>query len=535
MRYILLCEIMLLLLRTARSTFSLETEYSRLSGLVFNIGVGSDPQPLRVGLEFKQDLSVIFSGLACGAFLPSCFSPDRSETFAPSPTQDQIASDRAWMGGKLVPNFTFEHRTRHATDELESIEVGGYISMTKKSEFLIGASLVLEAHETGVRLSETADAVPSDPAWDVLSSDESKWDFSSALAINSVTVFSPTGFVFDPTIQDIVIPVNVWESVNIYLKSISIFAQVDDTGLVYFPCSEVDYISPGFTLSLQFPGNRHIAIPFTDLLFPPETALARRTAAPSFCPARIRVSQSSNAVVIGRQLLRAVSGIVLNYGSNTIAFYPLTSETMRPLDRFPVPIPLVPVFSDPLILTESIRFNPIDASFGNGLLLTHKLPRRVPGITGASCWTFLRLNEGYPHVSQSLIEGFFNEATLFIVGSSLIIEHGPPPVEGQPGLQIVIVSLPDRLEVRVIERTADEILVPISQLELPAPEPFQATESQSAVECSICLSALSAGEPSQRIEGCNRVFHFRCVKEWLETRAQTCPCCRRCVKRRSFI
>lgn len=47
-------------------------------------------------------------------------------------------------------------------------------------------------------------------------------------------------------------------------------------------------------------------------------------------------------------------------------------------------------------------------------------------------------------------------------------------------------------------------------------------------ECAICLEELKNGEECVVFSVCGHIFHFDCIKHWLEKKP-TCPNCRHCV------
>ncbi|XP_022631567.1 RING-H2 finger protein ATL14-like [Vigna radiata var. radiata] len=57
---------------------------------------------------------------------------------------------------------------------------------------------------------------------------------------------------------------------------------------------------------------------------------------------------------------------------------------------------------------------------------------------------------------------------------------------------------------------------------------FQNQPFLSGSECAICLEELKNGEECVVFSVCGHIFHFDCIKHWLEEKP-TCPNCRHCV------
>ena len=54
-------------------------------------------------------------------------------------------------------------------------------------------------------------------------------------------------------------------------------------------------------------------------------------------------------------------------------------------------------------------------------------------------------------------------------------------------------------------------------------------ESQSNLDCAVCLEIFKEGDKCRLLPNCNHIFHCQCIDSWLSTTA-SCPICRRTLE-----
>jgi hypothetical protein len=64
----------------------------------------------------------------------------------------------------------------------------------------------------------------------------------------------------------------------------------------------------------------------------------------------------------------------------------------------------------------------------------------------------------------------------------------------------------------------------LSASELESLPARAATDQESAIECSVCLASLSAGQDVVRLP-CAHIYHHACIVRWLAS-SRRCPFCR---------
>jgi hypothetical protein len=517
----------LLLISYTALGFHIEADYSTFSGLVTNIGLGSGPQRLRASLDFVNQDSIMFTQEACPPFVPACFEAQHSVSFEKlsPPTEFEwgmgfAAKDTLYIGGIREDVFRFIYTGIFKSDRVSGHEVSGVVSMTKNSDITEGKIIELTYEEqSGLSLRELDR--PSLPVGMISapSYSEKVWDIRGEVQIKNAAGLGAMTIIFDPSSQVIWFPVDMHDTLEHYVGSSLVIRK------------EVVYLSCEVTvpLSIRLETGLLVNIPFVLIQYPEETSdyFSFESDGFRFCPVRLRLSSKVSHVVIGRQLIESVKAIILNYRDSILGLIPRTQyEAAEPF----VPSLSIPLFSAPTARgTTELLFQPTTQISEYSLALHSKRPIRLSGYTAA--WIFIKHPfELYPTegpVVQRLVDGFFSEVTLQMVGPSLVLTVTPTqPVRGRKGLQLVLVDYPDKFEVRIVECESEDILVPIGRLNLPAPQAVDVPNR----ECNICLEQMGVeGNIVQRITPCGHCFHFTCIRDWLETRSRTCPCCRQCV------
>ena len=507
--------------------FLLEAEYSTFSGLVANVAVGSRQQRIRVGLDFLATESIVYAKQVCPLFVSECYDVLESlvvEQLSEKSVGDwgsgYLARDLVVIGGERNPGFEFRLLTGLHPSDIKIRETAGVISLAKSSALVHGRIIMIKADYTGV-IAQDIDLSHSDvPGTEIMSVVGAGWDIPAEFLVDGIEV---AGITFDPSAQDIWLPGS---------NRAAIESVIGDDLLIR---KDVLYVNCVRSLDLRvsLPSGDSIQIPFILVEYSAEitASFSIHRNGCRYCPLRLKFSETLSRAVIGRQLLWSIDSAILDYPRSSVRLVPRVVERS---DLVPFVSNLyLPSFSPPLVSADGITFRLATGITEKSLMLSRRLPVRIPEISLATAWVFLKhpfdLIDTERPVVHTLVEGLFSGVSLHFADAALFVQLvGPTPSRGERGLQVIMSDFPDKLEVRICERKAEDMLVPIARLGLSDPE-ILTPQEEARPDCAICIGGLSAGQNIQRITGCGHSFHFACIKEWLETRSRTCPCCRRCV------
>ena len=57
---------------------------------------------------------------------------------------------------------------------------------------------------------------------------------------------------------------------------------------------------------------------------------------------------------------------------------------------------------------------------------------------------------------------------------------------------------------------------------------YEVVKNPKTDTCAVCQELFDNLDIVTELVGCNHIFHFNCVKEWIDTKG-TCPCCRNAI------
>jgi hypothetical protein len=419
------------LLITISSAFELNAIYTQFSGLVTDeITVGSNRQPLRLSLDFRSKTHVIFDSRVCPLFV-TCFDSSTSVTFhfakklkpsRPSPVIEQAseAVDEIDVGDDgLVEPYSIHYVTKWEGDSVYLKEVAGVIGAGVDSK-LFGSTIVELSdafpHFNGIRLKAVSWR-EAHARTDFLVSAKtigSKWMSSVLLSIREYDSggMIPSQLHFDPSIEDLILPVAMKKAFETKLSKAHVSFVISDD-ILFIACT----IDPMLDLSLRFASGEVHLLNQLLLQFP----IVDHPKSSGVCASRIKFSATkSEAIAIGRLLIRSVNALFLDYDSSLIGFDPLPLSAPRKFPNGP-PESLIPIFDIPNINVDESTRNVVvqfPRSSRGSLILAS-----LQTING--CWTFYRTSHSGDIYRDIELPGDFKDAQYRIRNNSFSITLSP--------------------------------------------------------------------------------------------------------------
>jgi hypothetical protein len=525
----------------------LESQYSQLSGLVSQIHLGHSVGNLHVALNFNRGVTRIFDQHVTPPFVNPRISFDTSR----SPLHDMFMAESdigpifgykqtasLSIGFELIENFSFQFVKSWQPRSSAFRDVSGIVGLSRSSSILKDRCITIEDAGdmfNGVLIQHcderlvphistaTAEVARRDPDWIFLAHISVK----QFLAEERVQTITGIRVLFDPSLQEITVP---FVHKSTFLEGLGEHseAQVIGNGRLWVRCDT----DVSLTLIV---GDKQFSISPISLQMPPTEVPQSDSTLRGLCPLRIRF-KTTRLFAIGRQLLRSIDRVVMDFKRQEIGFVPKSSEFPHSIWITPIVMrPLsVPVFSEPEIQTEGGNAGIVFplSSHQRGLILV-----RVDAITSREglerwmAWSFVRTHElsELEIPEDEVIPGRFSGFSVEINEQFVWFRAS------QTGYQGIVIRRSNRF-VHVCLRDGHTLAgpAPISQLAVPPPEIFSGDLDldDRNYQCSICISPFFRGEHLQRVPGCDHKFHYECVKTWLETRSSTCPNCRFVVRRR---
>ena len=508
-----------------------DAEYSAYSGLVTTVSVGEPAQAVKMSLDFLGPESFLYPKAACPPFVSECFDQSLSETFQPDLGYSGhhfggfLASDKFTFEGlrKVLPVIVMLHRLPNSSS---MSEVGGSLSLAPSSPLMAWKQLVISQTSLPFSGSASVTILPRGETVEgglyFLSTSHNRWQIPATLK-SLYDVEWAVDLVLDLSEQDVLLP--SWLKRD-FLASLSPGRfDVRENARLFVSCSLFGTPRHLLSLGIEFGGER-IRVPAASLLFPNDLSIPiilTHDTQERLCPTRIRFTWSE-FVVIGRQLLAAVSKVVLDYKARSVRIIGLGEEELR---RSWTQVPmqtkaLVPVFTEPVVRVS--EDNPLvvflPASRSEGLVLINTL---TPNELGLLVWRFVRTTPQHSDEEPIDFPGLFESADFSIrEDGAMVFRVVPSAASARNG---------SYLRIHGTRRFVSVILTPVRMgrrlrmhdLALPRPTRLSSNRTE---DCAICLSQFLEGEKVQGMQDCVHEFHFECVKGWLETTGRSCPTCR---------
>ena len=317
----------------------LEGTYSAFSGIVIDVGVGNPPQELRLALDFTSSSTSRLFKDECPPFVPMCFSPDQSRSFGDGSDEISFFDRIEWafikfseIGGKFP-------------------EAAGAISAGPESPVFKGRTIHLLDGASGPSIQELQDDKPgtTESSDDILvrlhvRAGSTRWITGGRLRINKRSLHSPRLVEYNPSEEDLVLPMSLWQTVLDKLRRSGDEFEINESGRLVIATTD----TPMMNLDLWFDVDELIALPRT-LVRSRATKDGRGRGRWNL---RVRFDSAiTDRIVIGRILTRCTEGVSLDYSRKEIRFH--ESSTHNDIVLFDVPRPLIPVVQRPVALEES--------------------------------------------------------------------------------------------------------------------------------------------------------------------------------------
>ena len=479
---------------TCEGVIEFKSDYSAMSGptttLVLGGADGRTEQVLRLGFRFSSSESAIYSKWECPPFVSACFDPEQSTSFsqpmAEKTTADVLGERTGYTvhdvlktpeGSIVSEKFNFHFITSNNPFNILFRDVSGYIGMGKDSSIFNGRRLRIRedaaTYSNEVSISVVSGVVPL-PEVVVASPHPERWSFIvSRLSLASHMFLVDVEVIFDPLAQDFVFPSSLRDALvaAITRRSISEI-EFDGNGRLWFPCQMDSHLPYHFVfqLSIQLGEAETFVIPIEPQLleFPRESVEARISTASgqsrNVCPTRIRIcdEMSDSRIMLGRQLLRSVEFVELDFAARTIGFS--KSKYDERTFQFPLSEISLPGFYEPMTHppVSRIDFHPTGAP--DALFLVSVNHHPLDAYPDLHCWQFIRntCKTAEPSYSVRAIEGTFSDVNLGnardIHGISVFMgtrEAADNEEATAPSLKVSIVY-PSTRKVMVCVKTTDE-------------------------------------------------------------------------------
>jgi hypothetical protein len=407
---------------------SLEGEYSSFSGIIANFRVGSSDvasiENLRLGLRFSSSESALYSRWECPPFVSHCFVPEMSNSFSDAmiekSKEDSLGSRKGYLvkdilrsgeGSLIKDNFSFQFVTVNQPTSLLFRDVSGYIGMGKYSDtFENKVVKIAELEDNKISITITENDISTE-VLESSSDDSENWSFmAQRFSLGTQLMKEDIDRSFDPIAQDIILPVGLRRNLITRARLQGIKLEVNSDGRVGFECRLNSRISGQFFFEIGVSRTVSIRLDSESLEFPPEAMQPepfndpRRGDYAVLCPLRIRLSDDSldNKIIIGRQLIRAVGSIQLNYRTGSMGIVSRGSDQGR--GSFPIVESVVPTFSDPVVDISSSRISFLSTGSDDGLYLLSLNHRTIDSANQPlHCWDLQRIRNKATGRSNSVV------------------------------------------------------------------------------------------------------------------------------------
>ena len=522
--------------------FSMEAEYSDLSGLTVQVEVGGDEKSeLKVALNFDEpDLILFTSVLDRFPFQPS-FNSENSLTDLSWSYMGKAARADLKIGDQIFPEKKFELVSMHFKAHAKFHDVAGIVSFCHSSTLLSGRILRLEldplSHKIQIAsLSEpdfTSDdvaqvvSIPALPSFDLIAIEPDRaWVFFASVFLGEVLLSDDIFVQVDPSSSDMVLPEPLSEFI-LFEKSKDLIVDPESGRLYVSASSLVDQ-----PLFFDFPIYGKVVKILPDSLeYPREVSLANQRRIPGreevYIPLRVRFDKDIRFIKLGRPLLASCSRLYLDNITQTIHLVLRktagTDRSFAPQNRS---ILLLKDVFDDISLDPSIRemFLHATDSLDQGL---------IP-------WTFTQKESGYElkFIRRYRKPAYSEKSSRYLSLSVNTAVVQCVVDDTSRGMYLRFIQdegvEPDRTRYTSIEilRTSTEVSVLITrkQIQVQVPLPFLATAPHES-SCGICKESINADETIQNIPPCNHKFHADCIYPWLHANRITCPICRSFIPR----
>ena len=525
------CTLSLLVVADLIAGFSLEAQYSALSGLVAEAAFSGDNAThlVRLALDFKRSDSKVFDPSVCPPFV-ECAElsfDDRFRTTQHLSIADSdiglfgglSVTDELVIGGVVVERFSFQ-LVRNWNPRVAAFrDVGGIVGVSKYSQIFRGKCIAIEDGLAGLRFNDCVDSAESgghqrfrfEPRGD------HEWRFRGSVFLSNRLALDNVKVQFDPSLQDIVIP--RWFMGGFLERFSEEHPGIVRESRLNVPCEVVENVSLTLLVEAVFP----VHVSPASLLKEPVVGN------PSLCSLRIRFDDVPH-LFIGRHLIHSVRAVELDHRNGfKMSLFPLPAMISHSIEP---DVTFVPIYSgQPAVGLEDgnpvVSFSRTDNTESAYVLLRHG--GRRAGL-GELVWTFLRLGESLvdSELQELVVEPAFGGFS-FVVNPSSVEFKGTRPGGFR---QLVIRTLARSIEVMLRPVVVPDQSGPARISELRLPDPEHVSDTDAEITCSICLERISAADVAQRICECDHLFHRECVKQWVESRSATCPNCRGVIPRR---
>jgi hypothetical protein len=400
--------------------------YSGFSGLVVatDVRVGSSKKKFRLSIDFNSDESFLYAPAVCPPFVGLCYNPVDSVTgrFKSQSSRGirmeeevQFYSDRAPIRTPFILVTSLEEQFR---------EVAGAIAAGRKSQLLKDKSIiVLEDNGGNIRFRTT---IPMNMGLIVdlskyVIAEDTRWIIEGQLIMDG-TEFASRIHI-DSSQDSTIMPMKFKTAVLDKLHGEGIKGKVNNGGQLVVDCERSKEVDSMLKLWIQFTSR------------PLRLHVSHENGDNQTCLIKIRFDSNipSDTVIVGRDLLRSVSYIVLDYVAKIVGFRlrlpgPPASAVLHPVT------PLIPLFGFPEII-YGVNYGPRQSDTNivfsktvDGTLALASVTI-IPSIgrddQKLSCWSFIHLGppgmepwKGERHVE---LPGVFKGASLKIEDDKITV------------------------------------------------------------------------------------------------------------------
>lgn len=511
----------------------LEVKFSAFSGPVGTVSMGTPPQPVQMAFDFEETPNFVYDMSICPLFVGDCFNVQQSSSGVIAVGEHSLAMPLYGLrshasvtdlvsiaGAPTRGSVRFALMDTLSPCSTQFKEVAGVLNLNKRSWFMANRAIILFPVSGGFSLFPVIELALRVDFWAPQTRQSApRWNFDLTSVSIGDYIIPITEISFDPSVRVMRLPALIVDAI----RELTIGPSPDYEAP--FVCDLVLPISFHLNLSPEF----SIEIPWDQLLERSPDGRCRF----SFV--------LSNRFVIGTQLSHSVDSIVLDQILHRIGF--TLSSRLLPFG-FQTRRPMAPVYrswtahvapdSSSVVIRFSRSGSGRDAMImANRLAVVSPSPDQMPGLNTVTWWmvyneprsgsdiTLNRLggqNVGYTWEGGPRIE--HNDG-------SLVFEFTQAPHSATNKVKVFLERGPRSIGIHIATRMDEDALVPIEELDLPEPEK---REAGSEEVCAICLGDFDAehGEMSQTLR-CGHIFHYDCVRQWLEARARNCPVCRTAV------
>ena len=458
--------------------FELYAVHSGFSGLITaGISVGSNHQPVRVSLNFGSDYSFLVAAPLCPPHVPRCFDFKSSRSFFSTQFNDVVPATNGEMSGIAVVDamyidseqtfdpVPFTLVTRWQPTSAAYREVGGVIAAGRNSEVFknqIVAIFDATPQVNGIGIKSVSSAEFKEDTDLVVYTIRASWTVEAFLCIkgpSSGGVLRST-VQFDPSETNLVIPWTMKSAFHDKLVATGVVVIPSDDGYLV-GCSPSGELDEKLRIGLRLVTGAEISLITSQFAFaitPGDVVHDHEGVVTGYvCPLRVKFSNTATTVVIGRQLIRSVSAVYLNYRSGLLGISLLPRGSPKP-EPFITTRPLIPIYGDPRVSADLASGN-VTVAFPHqadgSLVLGSRAVRRFQlGGNSYSCWMFYRAEPTLITLSASEkrieLAGSFRGAYLRIERDLVAVRFSP---EGSDGftLKAMLVETGDSVRVCVTE------------------------------------------------------------------------------------